>query len=80
MSNTTLGEITTIFRDVLDDEDINLELTTTAEDIEDWDSLVHIQLIVAIEKKFGLQFKAQEIENFNKVGDMVELIERKAAS
>ena len=45
-----------VFRDVFDDEDIIVTAETTSEDIEDWDSLEHINLIVAVEKKFGMKF------------------------
>ena len=50
-----------VFQDVFDDEDIVVVDTTTAEDIDDWDSLEHINLIVAVEKKFGIKFTMPEI-------------------
>ena len=72
-----LATITTIFRDVLDDDSIILKPETTAEDIEEWDSLTHIQLIVAIEKKFGFKFSASEINSFKNIGEMCEAILKK---
>lgn len=72
-----LSQITVIFRDILDDDDIQLKPETTAEDIEEWDSLTHIQLIVAIEKKFGIKFSTSEINNFKNVGEMCDVIIKK---
>ena len=58
---TTLQAINHIFKDVLDNDDVVVTETTTSNDIEEWDSLTHIQLIVAIEKYFGLKFTSMEI-------------------
>jgi acyl carrier protein len=72
-----LNELTLIFRDVLENDDINLTETTTAKDVEEWDSLTHIQIIVGIEKKFKIKFGSMEILNWKNVGEMVHSIERK---
>lgn len=66
-----------IFCDVLDLDDIELSDETTANDIEEWDSLAQIQLVVAIEKAFGLKFTSQEIVEWKNVGDMVMSIQNK---
>lgn len=66
-----------IFCDVLDLDEIELTDETTANDIEEWDSLAQIQLVVAIEKAFGLKFNSQEIVNWKNVGDMVMSIQNK---
>ena len=63
-----------VFRDVFDDEDITVNETTTSNDIEDWDSLEHINLIVAIEKKFGMKFTMGEVTTMKDVGEMVDII------
>lgn len=68
---TVLNEI---FRDIFDDESLVVDATTTAADIEDWDSLEHINLVVAIEKKFQIKFNMGEVNTFKNVGDMVEII------
>ncbi len=70
--NAVLSDFNTIFIDILDDEDIVLTTETTAEDIDDWDSLTHIQLVVAIEKHFKIQFTATEIESYKDVGAMCQ--------
>ncbi len=63
-----------VFRDVFDDEDITVNSETTSEDIEDWDSLEHINLIVAVEKKFGMKFSMGEVTTMKNVGEMAEII------
>ncbi|MBO7333416.1 MAG: acyl carrier protein [Lachnospiraceae bacterium] len=63
-----------VFRDVFDDESICVDDHTTADDIEDWDSLEHINLIVAIEKKFSIKFNMGEVNKFKNVGEMADNI------
>ncbi len=72
------SKLNEIFIDVLDLED-EIELTdeTSANDIEEWDSLSHIQLIVAIEKAFGIKFTSLEIMKWRNVGEMVNSMEEK---
>jgi len=72
-----LAKVQEIFRDVLDNEEIVLTPQTTANEVEDWDSLSHIQLIVAIEKKFKIKFNSKEILSWNNVSEMTECIEGK---
>ena len=69
-----LQQIEAIFKDVLDDENIVLTETTTADDVEGWDSLTHIQLIVAIEKHFKIKFSSKEILSWKNVGEMLDAI------
>ena len=63
-----------IFRKVFDDEDIVLEDDTDSDDIEDWDSLEQINLVVAIENEFQMMFDMHEISKLANVGEMVDLI------
>ena len=63
-----------IFTDIMDLKDIKLNDETSADDIEEWDSLSHIQIIVAIEKAFGIKFSSQEMITWKNVGDMVDCI------
>lgn len=63
-----------VFRNVFDDEELTVHDETTANDIEDWDSLEHINLIVAVEKKFGIEFNIGEVNTMKNVGDMVDII------
>ena len=72
--NEILLEINDVFKDVLDNDDIILAYETTANDVEDWDSLNHIQLVVAVEKKFKIRFTSQEIQSWKNVGEMLDCI------
>lgn len=69
-----LKELNNIFVDVLDNENIVLTETTTANDIEEWDSLSNIQLIVAVEKHFKVRFSSEEIRNWKNVGELCDAI------
>lgn len=63
-----------VFRDVFDDDSIVVNDTTTANDIEEWDSLIHITLISEIEDEFDIRFKMKEVTKMNNVGEMVDKI------
>jgi acyl carrier protein len=75
--NEILSRIQDIFRDVLDNEEIELTDATVADDIEEWDSLSHIQLIVAIEKDFQIKFTSKEILSWKNIGELVDCIQSK---
>ena len=80
MSQEQITEtLTEIFEDVMDLDDLTLTAATTADDIEEWDSLSHVRLIVAVEREWGISFTNAEIEGFKCVGDLVSAIEAKAA-
>ena len=68
------GKLNEIFIDVLDLDEVELTDATSANDIEEWDSLSHIQLIVAVEKTFGIKFTSLEIMKWKNVGEMVDSI------
>ena len=68
-----------IFRDVFDDDDLIVEDSTNSSDIEDWDSLEHIALVVSMEKEFDLKFDLKEVNKLENVGQMVDLIISKLA-
>ena len=72
--NEILARVQEVFRDVLDDEDIVLTDETTADDIDDWDSLSHIQWVVAVEKAFNAKFSSKEILSWKNIGEMVDCI------
>lgn len=67
-------QLNQVFRDVFDDEELVVDDSTTADDIEDWDSLEHINLMVAVEKQFGMKFNMGEVTTMKNVGEMVDII------
>lgn len=71
-----LATLESIFRDTLDNEDIVLTETTSAADIDEWDSLANVQLVVEIESELGIRFNSEEITSWQNVGDMVKSISR----
>lgn len=72
--NEIYERLTEVFRDVFDDESIEIDDETTADDIEDWDSIEHITLVGAVENEFGVRFKMGEVSGMKNVGEMVKII------
>ena len=68
------AKLTEVFQDVFDDEEITLSEETTADDIEDWDSLMHITLISEVEDAFDVHFSMKDVTGMHNVGEMVTLI------
>ncbi len=73
-SKTIYTRLNKVFRDVFDDDSITVNPKTTANDIEDWDSLEHITLIAAVEKEFKMKFKMGEISSMKNVGEMANIV------
>jgi acyl carrier protein len=69
-----LTELNTLFEEIIDEGAVTLSRETTAKDVEGWDSLNHIQIIAAIEKKYGFRFTLVEIQGFKNVGEMTDSI------
>jgi acyl carrier protein len=74
--NETLERVNEVFRDVFDNEELIVSGETTAKDIEGWDSLMHVTLIIHIEKVFAVRFSPSEIAGLKNVAELVRLIER----
>lgn len=66
-----------VFRDVFDNDDITVTETTTSADIDDWDSLEHINLVAAVEQEFGMKFTMGQVVTMKNVGEMVDIILQK---
>ena len=76
---SVIHRLNAIFQDIFDDPSLAVNDAMTASDVEGWDSLSHINLIVAVEKEFRVRFTTAEVRGLNNVGDFVALIVRKAA-
>lgn len=74
---TILEQLTPIFRQVFDDETIVLSRETTADDIDGWDSLSHMNLVVAVELAFKVRFALGELQGLKNVGHLADLVDRK---
>lgn len=72
--NEIYTRLNEVFRDIFDDDSICVQSDTTAEDIEEWDSLEHIRLIAGVERAFGLRFKMGEVSSMKNVGEMAAII------
>ncbi len=72
------NKLTAVFREVFDEDELNVTPLTTADDVDGWDSLSHIRLVLAVSKAFGVKFSASEIGNLKNVGEFADLIEKKA--
>jgi acyl carrier protein len=78
MTNTEVHEkLTGVFRKVFDDPNLTVGESTTANDVEGWDSLVNVSLMVALEKAFAVRFTTKEVQALANVGDLMQLIERR---
>ncbi|MBR5407714.1 MAG: acyl carrier protein [Lachnospiraceae bacterium] len=72
-----MDKVNEIFRDVFDDDSLVIVDSTNSDDIEDWDSLEHISLIISMEKEFDLKFDIKEVNKLENVGQMVDMIKDK---
>ncbi len=72
-----LDKITSVFKDILDEGDVALTEKSTADDVEGWDSLTHVELVAAVEKQFKIRFTAKEIQSWKNIGEMTDSISLK---
>lgn len=75
--NDIMSRVQEVFRDELELDDLLLTDETTADDVEEWDSLSHVQLVVALEKHFNIKFTSREILSWDNVGDLIDCIGKK---
>ncbi len=73
----TMETLEEVFRQVFDDPGITLKPETTADDVEGWDSLSHVNLIMAVENRFNVRFNMKEVIGFKNVGDLARCVESK---
>jgi acyl carrier protein len=72
------ARLTTIIRDVMDDDSIVVTPQLSAQDVDGWDSLSHIRLLMTVEKAFNVKFSTSEIGKLKTVGDLVALVRQRA--
>ncbi len=75
-----MERLTEVFREVFDDDTISINDGTTANDIDEWDSIEHINLIEAVEKEFSMNFQMREVSSMKNVGEMADIIMSRAGS
>ena len=81
MSNDeVMTKLTGVFRTVFGDDQLNLSRATTAQDVDGWDSLMHINLIVAVEREFKVRFTTREITGLKDIGEFMDVIARKVGA
>jgi len=73
-----VSRLTPIFRDVFNDDGLVVSESMTAADVPTWDSLSNINMIIAVEKAFGVKFSIKDVRNLKNVGELLDLIKRKA--
>ncbi|MBK6445177.1 MAG: acyl carrier protein [Bacteroidetes bacterium] len=78
--NEILNQLTIIFKKIFENDAVILQMDTTANDVDGWDSLTHTSMIVEVEKHFNVKFKLKEVLSFKNVGDMVNMIHSKLHS
>jgi acyl carrier protein len=76
----TMARLNEVFQDVFDDDELHVTRETTAQEIEGWDSLMHVTLIVNVEKAFGVRFASAEVAALKNVGELTDLIARRTAA
>jgi acyl carrier protein len=80
MAEQTEAALTKIFHDVFDDDSIVLRPDLTAADVEGWDSLAHVRLLLTVERKMGIKFNAVEAGKLKNVGELIALIDSKLSA
>jgi acyl carrier protein len=75
-----LAQLNEIFREVFEDDDLVITRETTAKDVEGWDSLMHVTLVVNVERAFGIRFSSAEVAALKNVGELEGLVERRMAA
>lgn len=78
--NELLLRVNEVFRSVFDDDELSVSRETTAADVQGWDSLMHVRLMLSIEKAFRVRFLSSEVASLKSVGSLIDLLSSKGAS
>ncbi len=74
-----MARLNEVFQQVFDDDELVIDRSTTADDVEGWDSMMHVTLMINVERAFGVKFTSSEVAALKNVGELADLIDRKAA-
>ena len=74
----TMERLQDVFREVFANDDLEISPATTAADIEEWDSLMHVNLMLAVENEFAIRFSSSEVAALKNVGELAGMVQRKA--
>jgi acyl carrier protein len=77
---SSLERLDRVFREVFEDDELEIDRGTTAQDVEGWDSLMHVTLLVNVERAFGIKFSSSEVASMKDVGQLVDLIDARLAA
>jgi acyl carrier protein len=75
-----IGRLNEVFQDVFEDDEIQITPETTAKDVDGWDSVTHVELVINVEKAFGVRFTSSELGDMKNVGDMLALLDARASA
>lgn len=73
---STIEKLTGVFRDVFEEDDLVVTRSTSAKDVAGWDSVMHVTLMIAVERAFGVRFKSGNVAGLKNVGELVDLIDK----
>lgn len=75
-----LDKLLAVFRDVFEDDELEISATTTAEDVDGWDSLMHVSLMINVERAFGVKFSSTQVASLKNVGELIDLVTARLAA
>jgi acyl carrier protein len=75
--SSTIDRINQVFQQVFNDDELTVDRPTTADDVEGWDSIMHVTLLVNIEKTFGIKFTSSEVASLKNVGELTDLVDKR---
>ena len=78
--DATLDQLQSVFRDVFEDDELTIDRQTSAEDVDGWDSLMHVSLMINVERVFGVKFSTTQVAALKNVGELMDLIESRRAA
>jgi acyl carrier protein len=75
-----LDKLLAVFRDVFEDDELEISATTTADDVDGWDSLMHVSLMINVERAFGVKFSSTQVASLKNVGELIDLVTARLAA